>query len=72
MDCPCKGCEKAGCGSYHDQCEPYQEWKKNRDKTNQWLSNQLPIISENAVKGMHRKIRSKARGWPSRKGGKSE
>ena len=26
MVCPCKGCENAGCGSFHDQCEKYQEW----------------------------------------------
>lgn len=25
---PCKNCEKKGCGSYHDQCEPYQEYKR--------------------------------------------
>ena len=26
MKCPCKECPDKGCGSYHDQCEKYQEW----------------------------------------------
>lgn len=26
MICPCKGCEKKGCGSLHDSCEAYQAW----------------------------------------------
>lgn len=24
----CKHCEKRGCGSYHDQCEKYQAFRK--------------------------------------------
>lgn len=27
MQGPCKDCEHLGCGSYHDQCEKYQEFK---------------------------------------------
>lgn len=27
MDAPCKGCENAGCGSYHDQCEKFQNYR---------------------------------------------
>lgn len=27
MNAPCKGCEMAGCGSYHDQCEKFQSYK---------------------------------------------
>lgn len=30
MICPCKGCENNGCGAFHDQCEPYQQWQKDR------------------------------------------
>ena len=33
MICPCKGCEKAGCGSYHDECPKYTEWAKGRQET---------------------------------------
>lgn len=29
---PCMGCPKAGCGSYHDQCQKHQEWKAKVDK----------------------------------------
>ena len=31
MNCPCKNCEKKGCGSYHDNCKEYLEfvqWRK--------------------------------------------
>ena len=31
MNAPCKGCERAGCGSYHDQCEKYQNYKRTVD-----------------------------------------
>ena len=34
MICPCKGCKNTGCGSYHDQCEQYQEYKKEMVKIN--------------------------------------
>lgn len=27
MDAPCKGCEMAGCGSFHDQCKEFQDYK---------------------------------------------
>ena len=30
MKCPCIECEKKGCGTYHDICEPYQEYVKAR------------------------------------------
>lgn len=28
MENPCKNCPKQGCGSYHDICPEYIEWKK--------------------------------------------
>ena len=28
MDAPCKGCERSGCGPYHDQCEKFQTYKE--------------------------------------------
>lgn len=30
MKCPCIKCEKKGCGTFHDQCEPYQKYSKDR------------------------------------------
>lgn len=31
MICPCRDCEKKGCGAYHSKCEKYQKyvaWRK--------------------------------------------
>jgi len=28
-NCPCKTCDRKGCGSYHDECSLYQDWKNN-------------------------------------------
>lgn len=25
---PCKSCDRKGCGSYHDECKEYLEWKE--------------------------------------------
>ena len=42
---PCLGCERLGCGSYHDECEKYLEYingrkdfndKKRSEKINTW------------------------------------
>lgn len=27
---PCGACEKKGCGAYHDQCEAFQEYLKQK------------------------------------------
>jgi hypothetical protein len=35
MICPCKDCDKKGCGDYHSQCKPYLEyskWKKDMNE----------------------------------------
>ena len=29
---PCVNCERKGCGSYHDQCPLYLEFKKKKEK----------------------------------------
>jgi hypothetical protein len=34
--CPCKDCNKKGCGDYHSQCKEYQafaEWRKYVNET---------------------------------------
>lgn len=33
MECPCKDCEKKGCGVYHDKCEKYLEYSAYRKYT---------------------------------------
>ena len=35
MYCPCKDCNKKGCGSYHDQCDSYQKWIQDREEKKQ-------------------------------------
>jgi len=32
MHAPCRDCPKKGCGSYHDKCPEYIEYRKERDK----------------------------------------
>ena len=34
MICPCKDCEKKGCGVYHDKCEEYQKYVAWRREIN--------------------------------------
>lgn len=31
MECPCRYCEKKGCGAYHSQCEKYKEFELERE-----------------------------------------
>lgn len=31
-NCPCKDCEKKGCGAYHELCEKYQAFRAERLK----------------------------------------
>ncbi len=33
-DSPCKYCPKKGCGSYHDICKEYQEYRAEREEEN--------------------------------------
>lgn len=35
MICPCKDCEKKGCGKYHDLCLPYNKYKRWKSAVNQ-------------------------------------
>lgn len=30
MNAPCKACEKCGCGSYHDECPQYTEFRNEQ------------------------------------------
>ena len=62
MKCPCKGCERAGCGEYHEHCEQYQEWKKEHEVKKKWLRDQAPFTSEGALKGHRERIRKIQRG----------
>lgn len=34
MRTPCLGCPKVGCGSYHDECKEYIQYRLNKNKEN--------------------------------------
>lgn len=36
---PCKECANSGCGPFHDQCEKYQEFVKNKSEINRKAKN---------------------------------
>ena len=64
MKCPCKGCERAGCGAYHEECKEYKAWKAELDNTNKWLRDQLPATSEAGLKGQRERLKhGKSRKW---------
>lgn len=31
-ECPCKDCDNKGCGSYHEKCERYLQYRKKKDE----------------------------------------
>ena len=31
---PCKNCENKGCGTFHDECEPYQNYLQEKEIIN--------------------------------------
>ena len=33
---PCKNCDRKGCGAYHDQCEKFLEYKREKEKLREW------------------------------------
>ena len=35
MAAPCKTCDNKGCGSYHDKCLVYLNWKEEKQKADQ-------------------------------------
>lgn len=32
LTAPCIDCDKKGCGSYHDKCPEYQQFKQEKEK----------------------------------------
>lgn len=32
VPCPCKDCEKKGCGTYHSQCKKYNDYNEKNKK----------------------------------------
>ena len=57
MICPCKGCERSGCGEYHTHCQKYKDWKKENDDKKKWLHEQRQEPTEGAIKGQRKRIK---------------
>ena len=38
MKCPCRECEKRGCGPYHDQCTAYSRFREWRNEVNRKIA----------------------------------
>lgn len=64
MICPCKVCERKGCGDYHAECEAYRAWKEENRKKKAWLDGMKPVTSEQGVKARNERLRrGKSRKW---------
>ena len=61
MESPCKGCERNGCGVYHDQCPVFQEWRKAREEMNRkmYLDHDVRTLSADHERKYREKLRSK-------------
>lgn len=51
-DCPCKNCERKGCGAYHDQCEAYLAYRakmaeEHERKRTEYEENYIPTTGLN-------------------------
>lgn len=54
---PCMGCERRGCGAYHDVCEKYIEYRKLKQKeyTNRIENLKVSEDIRNAIERMKRR-----------------
>ena len=54
---PCMGCERRGCGAYHDVCEKYIEYRKLKEKEYANRIENLKAMEDirNAVERMKRR-----------------
>lgn len=44
MDCPCKNCNKKGCGTFHDKCEPYLAYREENDVKSKEKAKALDVL----------------------------
>lgn len=52
---PCKTCENKGCGSYHDECEAYQEYVQylndiRNNSRNQNICHKLEYVKDDTFR----------------------
>lgn len=50
---PCKNCDRRGCGSYHDICEVYQEWKREDDLIKDARHHEHMLLSDRNIRVNH-------------------
>ena len=59
LDAPCKDCPKKGCGSYHDQCPEYQEFRKEKERIyaekKRFCSNEVELNRLEAIRAWRRR-----------------
>ena len=58
MECPCKKCPKKGCGTYHDKCTDYADWRKwweELSKVNKRRDEALRLFFDDITKCKKRK-----------------
>lgn len=60
MTSPCKTCENRGCGSYHDECEKYREYRAEKDADCEERARQSRIVVDavQRIESMKRKRNS--------------
>ena len=49
-DCPCRTCDKKGCGTYHSDCEQYLRWKKELEEVKKARDKALSYRDKNKYK----------------------
>lgn len=69
IECPCRECERRGCGAYHDKCDKYQRYneaqREEADRRLVRVNNNTMVYDErnrmkasrstNGIVDMHRK-----------------
>ena len=51
---PCKDCEFAGCGVYHDKCPDYQNFKKLKAEEGEFLKGHKQLKEDQfAIRSRH-------------------
>lgn len=58
---PCKDCEKKGCGTYHDVCDKYQQYKVDRESMMKRVQKSSDL--DHAFKDMIISKKTKQRRW---------
>ena len=50
---PCKNCDRKGCGSYHDICGVYQDWKRESEPVKDARHHEYMLLSDKNARINH-------------------